>query len=185
MSSLAELEALEDALAPLPGRGPGLDDEAAAGFERARRRIHRHHQAWRDGMPALDTLFDDDRHRARALAGNLCTQLEDLLVAWGQARAACGPPDESAHAFLEAAVAEWRIAARRLGAAHDWSGPARDTFDGFLRELSERSLERGRAALTDDLDPRGLPPARWQRVMRRLLRGPVVALRRFLRPDGG
>lgn len=174
---------LERRLAELPEEVPGLDPEAARRFRKARRRIHRHHVAWRDGMPTLDSLFDDDSHRARALAGSLCTELEDVLVAWGSARAKAGRPDAAAREFVRATAEAWRERAVGMARGREWGVEAREVFEGVLDDLVARARARGEAALAGEARADPLPARPWQVRLRRILRVPVVLIRRFLRPD--
>jgi hypothetical protein len=177
------LEELEARLAAIPAEGPGLDAAGARSFRKARARIGRHHQAWRAGMPGLDSMFDNDAHRARALAGSLCTELEDVLIAWSRLRAALGDPGEAARRFVDDAAERWRVTARGFVDAIAWDAEGREAFAELVDALVTRAHERGLAALRGDGRPAAAPPSRLALGLRRLVRLPVLATRRFFRPD--
>lgn len=178
-----ELERHEEELAAIPAEPTGLDVEGERQFRKARRRIGRHHRGWRAGMPALDTLFDDEAHRARALAGSLCTELEDLLITWGRLRSAAGRPDAEAERFVDRTARQWQERAREFVGPMGWQGAAaEEVYLGFVADLSERARKRGRAALRDRAEQVRAKPGRLTLLLRRLARGPLLALRRFFRP---
>lgn len=177
-----ELERREEGLAAIPVGATGLSADREREFRRARRRIGRHHRGWRAGMPTLETLFDDEAHRARALAGSVCTELEDVLITWGRLRAADGAVDDDAARFVDRTAARWREQALDLADPMGWEGASLDVYRGFIDDLAERARVRGRAALRGDAAPVREPPGRLRLLVRRLVRKPLLAARRLFRP---
>ncbi len=95
-------------------------------------------------MGSLAPLFDDDAHCAKALAGNLATELTEILKVWARIRCEGGPPPgpelPSLLTWIDDVAAQWRTEARSYVALEGWSGEAVEVFDGFLDELSERAV---------------------------------------------
>lgn len=177
------LQRLEARLAALIAEGPGLDPERAGAYRRACARIRRHHGAWRAGMPALEGLFDDDAHRARALAGSLCTELEDVLVAWARLRAETGEADAPAREFVDRCADRWRAEVQAFAGACRWDEPGRRAFTELVDTLAARARDRGLAALRGGGPGRPAAPSSLALGLRRMARGPLLALRRFFRPE--
>ncbi len=172
----AEVEA---ALARLPDPS-ALRPEARERFVRKRQEIHRRYRAWRLSMPSLDTLFDDDRHRAKALAGNLATELEAALMAWVRALQEDEADLPGSQRRLAKQVAAWRSVARPVGRGPGWDAEAVGVFDSFLDELSARAQRRAQTALAS---PPTAPSSRVGGVLGVLGAGVVTVLRRVFRPD--
>lgn len=180
-SEQAALERLQERLEELPGEGPGLGPDAAEEFSRKRRRIHRHHVTWRDGLPTMETLFDDASHRAKALAGNLGTELEDVLTSWARIRARAGAPDRAAERFIDRTAERWIERTGEFPGAAGWSEEPAEVFEEFLDDLAERARRRGREALRSGPE-RPTSRSRLKALFEAVLRGPVKAVRRFFRP---
>lgn len=177
-----QLARREQELAAIPATPTGLDPGSEERFRKARRRLGRHHRGWRAGMPTLDTLFDDDAHRARALAGSLCTELEDLLITWGRLRSEKGAPDDDAARFVDETAERWQHQAGAFAAPMGWDGEAGDVFRACVADLVDRARTRGHTALRGDVGPVADPPGRAMLLLRRIVRPPMLALRRFFRP---
>lgn len=134
----------EELLAQLP-TDVGLDAATAAGFVAQRRRIHLHHRQWRSNMPAIDELFEDDDHRAKALAANLATQLEQVGMAWADACTAA--PRRSVHSRemrhrIEDLAERWRVVTLLFRDQQGWDEPVLATFDDFFDRLVQRACRR-------------------------------------------
>lgn len=138
-----DAERLEVALRAIPAHS-GLVGEQEEQFRRLRLRIGQRQGDWRRSMGSLAPLFDDDAHFAKALAGNLATELAGILRAWSRICSERGPfgVDELQPllTWIDEAAAQWRSAARGYVALEGWTGEAVEVFDGFLDELSERAV---------------------------------------------
>lgn len=127
------------------GWDPGLSGDSGTRFERRRAEIHRHHGQWRTNLPAMDNLFDDDSHRAKALAANLATELEQTMVAW--VRVCEKVPGQrlgvsETRRRLDFLAQQWATVATRFRDAEGWGQEACSTFDAFLQELLLRARTR-------------------------------------------
>lgn len=125
---------------------PGLTGDSERRFARRRAEIHRHHGQWRINLPAMDNLFDDDSHRAKALAANLATELEQTMTAW--VRVCAEAPGQrlsgaETRRRLDLLAQQWVTVATRFRDAEAWGEEACSSFDDFLQELLVRA--RGRA----------------------------------------
>jgi len=133
----AALERIEARLSLLPSAlelGDALGDE----FRRRRARIHERHSEWRRGMPAIDNLFDNDEHRAKALAGSLATELERTLELYGELTAETDPSPDWPREF----AAEWGAVADRLACCWGWGDAANAMFDSVHDDLSAQAVRR-------------------------------------------
>lgn len=134
------LELIEECLAQLPS-DPGLPDELTVEFRRRRARIHQRHNEWRRGMPAIDELFDDDAHRAKALAGSLSTELERTLELRGE----MAPSPDSSSGWPGQFAAEWCERATQVARCWGWDAEANEMFDLVLQDLSSQAVRRAEA----------------------------------------
>ncbi len=130
-------ESIEDRLSRLPS-SVELGDELATEFRRRRARIHQRHNEWRRGMPAIDELFDNDEHRAKALAGSLATEFERILELHGEMAREVEPSLEWPGAF----AAEWCQLARHLAECWAWDAEANAMFELVLDDLSAQAVRR-------------------------------------------
>lgn len=135
-----EIDSIEDRLALLPSV-PDLAEASTDEFRRRRARIHQRHNEWRRGMPAIDDLFDNDPHRAKALAGSLATELERTLELLGEMGAGRGAvPD-----WASEVAAEWRATAGQLARCWQWGDEANVMFALVLGDLSDQAVARAEA----------------------------------------
>lgn len=135
-----ETDSFEGRLALLPSV-PDLGEASINEFRRRRARIHQRHNEWRRGMPAIDDLFDNDEHRAKALAGSLATELERTLELLGEMGAGRGAAPDWAGEF----AAEWRATAGQLAGCWKWGDEANAMFELVLGDLSEQAVGRAEA----------------------------------------
>lgn len=172
-------EELEAGLERLPSAEQlGADARDWYGLER--RRIHRRYASWRATMPSLDALFDDDGHRGKALAGNLSTELEAALIAFGEALVRDDRAEVWTEEWLGRQVSDWRDVAAPAGRTFDWGDESVEIFDEFLFELTDRSAARANAAMEARM-VRG--PARSAGPLSRALGAVAGLLYSFFRPD--
>lgn len=138
-----DAEQLETRLRAIPAHS-GLVGEQEEQFRRLRQRIGQRQGDWRRSMGSLGSLFDDDAHCAKALAGNLATELTEILKVWARIRSEGGPPRrrelQPLLTWIGDVAAQWRAEARGYVALEGWTGEAVDVFDGFLDELSARAV---------------------------------------------
>ena len=121
-----------------------LEGEPEERFRRLRQRIGQRQGDWRRSMGSLRPLFDDDAHCAKALAGNLATELTEILGAWARIQSENRPPQavqlQALLAWIEEVAAEWQSVSREYVILEGWKGEAVRVFDGFLGELGERAV---------------------------------------------
>ena len=169
----AALDRIEDSLSLLPN-SLELGDALVEEFRRRRARIHQRHNEWRRGMPTIDDLFDNDEHRAKALAGSLATEFERTLVLHGEMAAEFVPSPEWPGEF----AVEWSAMACRLAECWAWGTEANVMFELVLEDLSAQAVRRAK---------RGERPrsARSEVHISRLRRLGIMGartLKRFFRP---
>ncbi len=135
-----ETDRIEDRLSLLPS-APDLGEMSIDEFRRRRARIHQRHNEWRRGMPAIDDLFDNDEHRAKALAGSLATELERTLELLGEMRAGRSEAPDWPGEF----ATEWRVTAGQLARCWQWGDEANAMFELVLGDLSDQAVGRAEA----------------------------------------
>lgn len=173
---LAALDDIESRLADVP-TSPELGAASVDEFRRRRARIHQRYNEWRRGMPSLDGLFDDDEHRAKALAGSLATELERTLELYGE----LATPVETPARWPEVVAAEWRTLARELARCWQWGEEASTMFDLVLDDLSAQAVRRAVAGERPRAERAEVHVSRLRRLR-------IVAARtvmRFFRPPPG
>ncbi|HJO03937.1 MAG TPA: hypothetical protein QGG47_08180 [Acidobacteriota bacterium] len=158
-------ERLEAALRAIPAHS-GLEGEAEEQFRLRRQRIGRRQSDWRRNMGSLSPLFDDDAHCAKALAGNLATELTEILRAWAQVRSSADRPFRSNELqpllpWIDEVAEQWRSVARGYVALEGWESEAVEVFDGFLDELSERAVAGAVEELRTGSPSRTVGTGRW------------------------
>ncbi len=169
-----DAEQLEAVLRAIPDDS-GLEGDEQEQFRRLRRRIGQRQADWRRSMGSLGPLFDDEAHRAKALAGNLATELSQVLEVWARLQSEHRRPTARDLPPLLAWVAEvsarWQLEATRYIALEGWDHEAAEVFNGFLGEICERSVDRASQRLRD-ADPvrvRGRGswgmPGRWVKAL--------------------
>jgi len=92
-------------------------------------------------MPAIDGLFDNDEHRAKALAGSLATELERTLELYGEMAGGLGSSSDWPAEF----AAEWRAMAGQLARCWNWGDAANAMFELVLEDLSAQAVRRAEA----------------------------------------
>jgi hypothetical protein len=136
------LEEIEEHLATLPLRVDLASAELEM-FRSRRARIHQRYNEWRRGMPGLDELFEDDNHRAKALAGSLATELDRTLELYGGMADAAG--QSATGAWAAEWAHDWVESAEGLAEAWHWGPEARSMFSVVLEDLSEQAVARAEA----------------------------------------
>lgn len=157
---------------------PDLDAARLTEWRTMRRLAHRRHARWRASVPAIESLFDDASHRAKALAGNLATELGDVLR--GTARIAPeAVVDGTAPAeWLVASCRDWKHALRGGELVQEAGPHAVELFDAMLEQLVDRERDRAIEEARRQVPGGGGQEGRLRRIVQRLLR-PVA---RFFRP---
>lgn len=161
----------------------GLEGESAAAFERARRRIEKHHDRWRHDFPSYASLLDDDVQRAQALAGSYAAEARDTLEVWADARV-----DEAGgrigsermpelEDWMDRYARAWKAAVRDGIDLDPWEGPARERFRDVLDDI----VAAGRAAAATRLEEAAATPAAGWRGWLGPLWRPLAALGRGVR----
>jgi len=92
-------------------------------------------------MPAIDELFENDEHRAKALAGSLATELDRTLELHGELAFGLEPSSEWPREF----AAEWYALAGELAACWGWGAEATAMFELVLEDLSAQAVRRAEA----------------------------------------
>ena len=179
-----DAERLESAVAALPAEPPGLSPESTVRFRQARARVGRHHGQWRESLPSMLEMFDDDAHQAKALAGNLATELGGVLrtgvgIALGPGG---GARSKEIAAWVEESAVEWRRVVGEALGLPEWESEPRDVFEAFLDELTDRGRDASHNLISAGrTSARELPVVvAATGLLTRLLR-PLV---RLFRPDG-
>ena len=121
----------------------GLDERQLQLWMRMRSQVGRRHAAWRTGMPAIGELFDDEAHRAKALAGNLATELGDVLRGTVEIDPAALLSRDRPAAWGVDCCRDWLAALEDAGAQSLSGEHARAVYCAILVQLVER--EHGRA----------------------------------------
>ncbi len=135
-------------------------------------------------MGSLGPLFDDEAHRAKALAGNLATELSQILEVWTRLRIRRPPAARELQpllAWLEDLSARWQLEGRRYLAVEGWDGQAAEVFDGFLEEICARAISRAAERLQSAEPVRNRDARRWQ-LPGRLIGAIVDAVARVFHP---
>lgn len=166
---------LDGLLAPPVGLGDGALREWLAMRDRAARR----HDHWRRSLPAIEPLFDDEVHRARALAGNLATELGDVLRGTARIAPSAILDGEAAAEWLVASCRSWQVSLRGVEIVGSDDPEAVEFFDAMLAQLVERERDRALEVARDRVAAAAPEPS----VLRRFLRIVAVPLRRFFRPS--
>ena len=94
-------------------------------------------------MPAIEALFDDEAHRAKALAGNLATELGDVLRGTAEIDPAALLAHDRPAAWGGNCCRDWLAAIEEAGAQSLSGDHARAVYCAILVQLVER--EHGRA----------------------------------------
>ena len=177
-------EKLEVVLRAIPLHS-ALAGEQEDRFRGLRLRIGRRQADWRRNMGSLAPLFDDDAHCAKALAGNLATELGEILTVWSRIQAENGPFSEGELqpilTWIDDVVARWRSQARSYAVLEGWTGEAKEVFDGFLGELSERAAA-GAAEKLRNVAPTAGNGAPGGGIVGRFIGVLVGGVRRFFHP---
>ncbi len=126
---------------------PLLDNDAAAEFDRGRRRVIARQRSWRKNFPAIGLLLDSDEDRAHALAGNYATEAREVVGVWlsllGGDASDVAAREERAE-WVEGFWRAWRqhVCAtevyRRLENGDGGSVGPRERFTLVFEDLSER-----------------------------------------------
>ena len=145
--SRAETAGADAALRALPG-DVGLDRRAAEVFESRCRVARGRYDTWRRNFGALDAFMETDADRGKAIAGNLATEAQAVMMTWVRAWVEANDGrlgKERARDLrgrLEEFVPRWRSAAARVGREYYRSNEGRRVFEAVLDDLLERGLER-------------------------------------------
>ncbi len=128
-------------------------------------------------MPALDDLFENDEHRAKALAGSLATELDRVFEAHGDLTEDASVGSAWPRVWAEA----WQQEARGYIAAWNWEAESAEMFELVLSDLCGQSVER---AEQGDRPRAARPEVELSAVQRMAMRAGRLA-RRFFRPQPG
>jgi hypothetical protein len=126
----------------------------------------------------MEALFDDHVHRAKALAGNLATELGDVLRGTARiAPSAIVDRDEPTE-WLVVSCRLWRTELRGEDLVGEHGAEAAEMFDAMLEQLIAREHDR---AVDEALRSRS-EQSRASGWIPRLIDRLAAPLRRFFRP---